>query len=393
MFGTQKNSTINVKSKDVKQRDIKHIRIEDVSTLYGIYEFKETIGHGSYGTVLAVVEKSTGTNYAIKVVNKFSGGTKALGDMQRELNVLKTVNHPNIIILHKVYESYKKYYMIFERCGDNLFNVFKKKYPFSEKIIKKIMKQLVGAVYYLHKNDIVHRDIKMENILLAKNPIDPNDEHFIKLVDFGLSIIKTGPGIKSMLTERCGTLIYMSPEILLQHNYSELCDVWSIGVILYVLLLGKFPFTAVKQEDVVNKILNYQPEIDRSIVCQEAEDLIKSILDKDPVTRITALEILKHPWLLDNKISSRKDETIIDYMKKWRSELILPGEESDWVGSYGEQSDYSIFPSSAATTSMGDKFSISTISSSHRSIGTTTSSALSKTPLGSLNSNSEKSKI
>lgn len=391
MLGSQKNSNINVKSKEVKQRDIKHIRIENVSTLYEIYEFKETIGHGSYGTVLAVIEKSTGTNYAIKIVNKFSSGPKNLLNMQRELSVLKTVNHPNIIILYRVYESNKKYYMIFEQCGDNLFNVFKKKFPFNEKNVKKIMKQLVGAVYYLHKNDIVHRDIKMDNILLAKNANDQNDEYFIKLVDFGLSIIKTGPGIKSMLTERCGTLIYMSPEILLQHNYSELCDVWSIGIILYVLLMGKFPFTAVTQGDIVNKILNQQPEIDKSIVCQEAEDLIKCLLDKDPVTRITALEILKHPWLLDNKITSRKDENIIDYMKKWRSELILPGEESDWIGSYGEQSDYSIFPSSAATILAGDK-SIS-ITSSHRSIATNASYGISKTPLGSINSTSEKPKI
>lgn len=352
----------------LKQRNVKHIRIDEVKTLYEIYEFQETIGHGTYGTVVSVVERDTHINFAIKIVNKFTAGVKNQVEIQREFNILKTVNHPNIIVLHKIYESNKKFYMIFEKCGDNLFNVYKQKFPFSEKNNKKIIEQLVAAVYYLHKNDIVHRDIKMDNILLAKNPNDPNDEFYIKLSDFGLSIIKSGAGIRSMLTERCGTVIYMAPEILLQRNYSELCDVWSVGIILYVLLIGRFPFYEIKQDDLVHKILNTEPEINPNIVSHDATDLLKCILKKDPVNRITALEILKHPWLLDNKMKSRKDETIIDYMKKWRSELILPGEESDWMSSYAEQSEFSIFPQSVKNMNMAEKETSASTVSSFRSM-------------------------
>ncbi|KAJ8927150.1 hypothetical protein NQ314_020423 [Rhamnusium bicolor] len=129
--------------------------------------------------------------------------------MYSEIKILKSVDHPHIIHLERVYESPRKIYMVLERCLDNLFAIYKLRKPFTERISRKIIKQLVSAVHYLHKYDIVHRDIKMENILLTKNPDDLTDDFFIKLSDFGLSIVKTGPGIESMLKEYCGTVIYM----------------------------------------------------------------------------------------------------------------------------------------------------------------------------------------
>ncbi|KAG5883401.1 hypothetical protein JTB14_031290 [Gonioctena quinquepunctata] len=219
--------------------------------------------------------------------------------------------------------------MVFERCGDTLFKKYRLENPFTEKVSRKVIKQLVNAVYYLHKYDIVHRDIKMENILLAVNLEDPSDDFFIKLSDFGLSVVKSGTGIQGMLSDRCGTIIYMAPEILSCHTYSELCDVWSIGIILYMLIFGNYPFPARDQDSLVLNICSLDPDYPKQVNI-DCIDLMKSMLVKDPAKRITALEILKHPWLVDNKIKSRKDETIIDYMKKWKSEMTLPGEESDW---------------------------------------------------------------
>lgn len=192
--------------------------------------------------------------------------------------------------------------------------------------------------------DIVHRDIKLENILLINNPADPSDKYFIKLTDFGLSIIKTGAGIQSMLKEYCGTIIYMgksyisenlyiaknvfiyfvAPEILLQHSYSELCDVWSIGVILYKLLFREYPFFSNNEEELSNKICTSNPVFqtsDKIAVSYEAIDLIKCLLQKDPATRITALEILQHPWLVENKIKQKKGTNVLEYMKQWKSEM------------------------------------------------------------------------
>ncbi|CAG9823105.1 unnamed protein product [Phaedon cochleariae] len=331
MITSDENSFKLQRTSSLKERDVRHVRIDDVKYLYEIFEFKEEIGHGTFGIVVSAIEKQTNAQYAIKIVNKYSAGAAKLKETQREIKILKSVLHPNIILLEKVFESTKKIYMVFERCRETLFckyNLFK---PFTEKISRKIMRQLVGAVYYLHKHDIVHRDIKMENILLADNIDDPSDEYFIKLTDFGLSIIKSGYGIQSMLSDRVGTIIYMSPEILRSRTYSELCDVWAIGVILFMLLFGRYPFYAKNDEHLVQKICDTEPEYSVSQVNSDCIDLLKSTLLKDPVKRITALEILKHPWLVDNKMKSRKDETIIDYMKKWRSEMMLPGEESDWI--------------------------------------------------------------
>ncbi|XP_023013886.1 serine/threonine-protein kinase 33 isoform X1 [Leptinotarsa decemlineata] len=330
MIGEERSSPLYLRSASLKEREIKHFRIDDVKKLYEVFEFQEEIGHGAFGTVVAAVEKSTSTQYAIKIVNKFSAGTAQMDEIKREIKILKSVSHQNIIRLDKIYESAKKIYMVMERCRDTLFNKYRSENPFTEKISKKIIKQLVDAVHYLHKHDIVHRDIKMENILLTKNVNDPFDNFFIKLSDFGLSVIKSGTGISGLLRDRVGTVIYMAPEILSGHTYSELCDVWSVGVILYLLIFNKFPFIARNQDDLVVKICEEEPEYPKE-TNNDRIDLLKSILVKDPVKRVTALEILKHPWMVDNKIKSRKDETIIDYMKKWKSEMRLPGEESDWV--------------------------------------------------------------
>ncbi|CAH1098690.1 unnamed protein product [Psylliodes chrysocephalus] len=346
----------------LKEKPIKHIKLDEVKDLFAVFEFKEEIGHGNFGLVVEAIEKSSSTHFAVKIVNKYAAGSLKLEEIQREIKILKSVTHPNIINLDRVYETGKKIYMVFELCNDNLFNKFKSCNAFPDKTIKKIIKQLVDAVYYLHRHDIVHRDIKMENILITKNPEDPNDELFIKLTDFGLSIKKAATGIQGMLRDRVGTIIYMAPEILLDHTYSELCDVWSIGVILFTMMYGKFPFMSTSQKELAGKIISFEPEFSTKMIDLDCVDLMKSTLVKDPVKRITAQEMLKHPWLFDNKIKVKtKNQTVIDYMKQWKTEMMLPGEESDWVSAYttDRTSQYSNYSTAKST---GDKSAYSATS-------------------------------
>ncbi|CAG9854512.1 unnamed protein product [Phyllotreta striolata] len=329
-------------TRNLTEKSIRHIKCDDVRVLFSIFEFKQEIGHGSFGLVVEAIEKSNSHHYAIKIVNKFTRKRASrfqmslrLDEIYREIKILKAVNHPNIVILHRVYETSRKIYMVFELCHENLFDRFKTDNPFSDKVVRKITKQLVDAVYYLHKHDIVHRDIKMENILFTTNPDDPTDTYFIKLTDFGLSVKKLSTGIQGMLRDRVGTIIYMAPEILLECTYSELCDIWSVGVILYTMMYGKYPFTASNNKDLAAKIITHEPEFPTKLLDLNCVNLMKAALVKDPVSRITASEMMKNPWLSDNKMDRIwKKETVIDYMTLWKEEMLLPGQESDWVSDY-----------------------------------------------------------
>ncbi|XP_057651028.1 serine/threonine-protein kinase 33-like isoform X1 [Diorhabda carinulata] len=321
MFLDETFSSTRQLKNGLKERDVKHVKLDDLKRLFEVFEFREQIGHGTFGIVVQAIDKLTTKEYAIKIVSKYYSGTVCLQEVYREIKILKSVFHENIILLDRVYETSKKIYMVFELCRETLLNKFKSSCPLSEKTIKKIAKQLISAVRYLHKNDIVHRDIKMENILLATNPDDESDEYFIKLTDFGLSVIKVGSGIRGMLRDRVGTILYMAPEILLDRTYSELCDLWSIGVILYLLVFEKYPFSSSNEKELMRKICETEPDYVIKDINNDCIDLLKSILKKDPAERITAMEMSKHPWL-ENRVTRRKDQTVIDYMKQWKREML-----------------------------------------------------------------------
>ncbi|XP_044762944.1 serine/threonine-protein kinase 33-like isoform X2 [Coccinella septempunctata] len=309
------------------ERIVKHIKIKDSSDLEHVFLMGSEIGEGGFGKVIAVREKNTNAKWAMKSISKSLSGLK-LVFLQREIQILKMVNHPHIVYLDRVYESTKKIYLIMELCNGELWLLFKERKPFSESISKRITTDLVSAVAYLHKNDIVHRDIKLENILLAKNPNDPSDEYYIKLSDFGLSVIKTGTGIESMLHDCCGTALYMAPEML-SGSYSHQCDVWAIGVIIYLLIYGVYPFFSSNEKELARKIMKDEVTYPLSKISKDAVDLIKQALKKDPAYRITSAEMLDSKWLAG---SSGRENNMMDMMKEWRDEIMAPmGEESDWV--------------------------------------------------------------
>ncbi|XP_060532212.1 serine/threonine-protein kinase 33-like isoform X2 [Cylas formicarius] len=319
-FEPQSHEALSVQI-HLKDRGVKHIKISEAQKVYQVYEFIQQIGHGSFGVVVLAIEKNNNKHWAIKIVNKTIAGASKLTEIGREIKILKLVNHPNIIYLDKVYESPKKIYMVLELCKKGLNDVYLQKRPFSEKVSKNIFIQLVNAIWYLHKNDIVHRDVKMDNILIANNPDERNDEYYIKLTDFGLSVVKTGVGIESFMTDYCGTVTYMPPEIIEMKTYSELCDVWAIGVILYMMLFGKLPFGGFNEDEIKRKICTEEPHYDKTGVNSEAIDLLRTILEKDPVQRVTAAQIKEHPWVDKRAKIIGKDQNIVQLMKRFRSEL------------------------------------------------------------------------
>lgn len=228
-------------------RTIPHTRIEDERQIEDIYEFGEVLGKGSFGVVKEARNRETGCVWAIKAVNKEKAGTSAVKLLEREVLIMKKIDHEHLIHLEEIYETSKRMYLVMELCdAGGIQKLLERKTRFSEKETWTVIKQLAHAVAYLHDQYIVHRDLKLENILLSQ-PVG-NELLNIKLTDFGLSFVKGGVGSDSMMQSVCGTPIYMAPEVIDDLGYSQQCDIWSIGVIMFTLLTGRPPFVAETEE-------------------------------------------------------------------------------------------------------------------------------------------------
>lgn len=298
------------------RRPVRHLRIEDDASFVKVYAIGNQIGKGTFGTVFEVRDMKDNKTWATKVIEKKSTPMQSLKILEREINILKVLNHPHIISLREVFESASKIYLIMEKCLSDLMKLTRdENMRFTESNVRPIINDLTSAITYLHKNDIVHRDVKMENVLVTNNPNNVNDHMYIKLSDFGLSIVKSGHGIANMLNERCGTLQYMSPEILQSKSYSQQCDVWSIGVITYYILSLQMPFTGKTEAEIITNICSSIPQ-PQHFFSPELRDLIGRVLNKDPAARITAAELLNHPWLKGKKlIDYSQSHNVIDMMR------------------------------------------------------------------------------
>ncbi|XP_012728520.2 serine/threonine-protein kinase 33 isoform X1 [Fundulus heteroclitus] len=280
-------------------RDIPLIRLQTDETLREIYEFGKTLGQGSFGTVYEATHVKTQTKWAVKEVRKPAAGSSKFRMLDNEINILKKVNHPHIIYLEATYNTPTKICLVTELCqGGSLEQLLRQKRFFTEDETREIICCLADAVVYLHKRDIVHRDLKLENILV-KNSLD--DGRFnIKVADFGLSVKADGVGIKNVLTEACGTLRYMAPEMMSGRGYSHWCDVWSIGVIMFMLLCGEPPFQAKTKEKLLEQIMSTEVRFTQPIwaaVSDGGKYLLTCLLKADPAYRMSAHQLLEHPWI------------------------------------------------------------------------------------------------
>ena len=224
----------------------------------------------------------------MKITNKKSYSSKY------EIEILKKISHPNITNIFEIFEDNKKYYIIMEFLeGGELFDAITSIGSFSEESACKVMKQLLSAIYYLHSNCIVHRDLKPENIMLLQKP--DNNNYHIKLIDFGTAK-QFKPGKK--MSKFIGTSYYIAPEVL-KERYDEKCDVWSCGIILYILLCGYPPFNGNTNVEIFHAIQNQNPIFtgeEWEDITSEVKDLIKLMLKKNPNERWSAEQCLKHKW-------------------------------------------------------------------------------------------------
>ncbi|XP_050752977.1 serine/threonine-protein kinase 33 [Gymnogyps californianus] len=273
----------------------------DYLFLYEICPFGRKLGQGSFGVVTEVKHRTTGKKWAIRKVNRKKGGSSAMKLLEQEASILKTVNHDHVIHLEEMFET-PKMYLVMELCEDGeLKKILSRQGHFTENETRHIIQSLASAIAYLHKNDIVHKDLKMENILVKSSDIDEANEMKlnIKVADFSLAVQKTG-GSESMFQSIYGTPIYMGPEVISAYDCSQQCDIWSIGVIMYMLLRIEPPFIAsleekffelIRKGDLCFKNLVWQT------VSEAAKQILRLLLKVNPAHQITANELLDNQWI------------------------------------------------------------------------------------------------
>ena len=282
-------------------------------TNLNFYKYGRLIGQGAFGKVNLGLNVLTGRVVAIKSFNKsnLNSNSENMKKIKYETNLMKKLNHPNITKILELFEDREYILIIMEYInGGNLFSFLKKHRKVSEKTAKLLYRQIILGIKYIHEQGIVHRDIKLENIL-----IDLNNN--IKICDFGIGRVLSSPD--QPLFDQCGTPMYIAPEILLcskEKGYKGFpVDIWSSGVVLYILLSGTLPFAfkntssslSENNESNLSEDNNNNTELQYSIInkepkqieniSKEAEDLLKKILKKNPEKRITCEEILNHPWM------------------------------------------------------------------------------------------------
>ena len=259
------------------------------------YSIQSDIGQGSYGKVKRVKHKRLGETRAMKIVSKQSEAS------HNEIEILRRISHPNIMNIFEIFEENKKYYIITEMLeGGELFEFITNQGTFMENDASMLMKQILQGVNYLHSNYIVHRDLKPENIMLVLKP-NSYRKSSLKIIDFGTAVqIQPGQQISKFI----GTSYYIAPEVLTE-NYNEKCDIWSCGVILYILLCGYPPFNGSSNVDIFHNIQFSQPMFtaeEWKDVSPSAIDLIKNMLNKNPAKRLSAEMCLSHKWFKENEI-------------------------------------------------------------------------------------------
>ena len=282
------------------------------SNLSDIYEIKDVLGKGKFGLVRLGIHKESKRKVAIKIINKKLVTAFDLEQVKTEVEILKIAQHPNIIRLYDVFENEKYIYIIMEYCGGgDLFSYIEKRgFKLKESKAAEIIHKLSTAIYYLHQYGIIHRDLKPENILMT-NETDDSD---IRLLDFGLGKI-IGPN--EYCHEPFGTFSYAAPEVILEKPYNFKADLWTIGVITYLLIAGFLPFDDENSEKEIARQTVYEPTPFPSSVWEniskEGKMFVDNLLEKDPKKRMGIKEVLEHPWL--QKFESGMKEDIFNMRK------------------------------------------------------------------------------
>ena len=267
---------------------------------FDYYEMLDDLGEGIFGSVKLGVEKKTKERVAIKIIKKKKAKPSDMELVRTEIDIMKLCHHPNVVRLLDHFENAEYIFIVMEYIrGGRLTDYMKeKKFNFTEKRVAELIYEIALGVKYLHKYGIIHRDLKPDNIMLT----EASDRGHIKIMDFGLSKIL---GKKEKTSDGFGTLTFVSPEVLIRKPYNKEIDIWSIGVILYLMLSGDLPFDDPEDDEqkiaksIVFKDVEF-PQKKFGNKSKEVIDLIKRCLTKEPRDRIKIDEILKSDWIKAN---------------------------------------------------------------------------------------------
>lgn len=304
-------------------------RCSESSTLLEKYKIGKVIGDGNFAVVKECVDRSTGKEFALKIIDK----AKCCGKehlIENEVSILRRVKHPNIIMLVEEVETATELFLVMELVkGGDLFDAITSSTKYTERDGSAMVHNLANALRYLHGLSIVHRDIKPENLLVCEYP---DGTKSLKLGDFGLATVVEGP-----LYTVCGTPTYVAPEIIAETGYGLKVDVWAAGVITYILLCGFPPFRSENnlQEDLFDQILAGKLEFPAPYwdnITDSAKELISQMLQVNVEARCTAGEILSHPWVSDDASQENNMQAEVTGKLKQHFTNALPKHNSTTTG-------------------------------------------------------------
>lgn len=266
-------------------------RIEDY------YELGESLGEGAFATVVMGLDRLTLERFAVKVIEKRPNDELGLQFVWRELNVMKSVNHPNIVRTFDIFDTANHLYIVLEYMpGGTLGEILKRVGRFTEEQAKPILFDILNGVAYLHEKSIVHRDLKLKNILCESKEMPVR----VKLADFGLAnFVGVRTVSKVALQSQVGSPHYVAPEVLREEPYGPVVDTWAVGVILHIMLTKRYPFAGETIQDTLELVVRGRFSLSGPEwynVSENAKGLLHALLTEDPRERITARDALSHPW-------------------------------------------------------------------------------------------------
>uniref|UniRef100_A0AAY4C574 calcium/calmodulin-dependent protein kinase n=1 Tax=Denticeps clupeoides TaxID=299321 RepID=A0AAY4C574_9TELE len=289
------------------------------------YQLYEELGKGAFSVVRRCVKKSTGQEYAAKIINTKKLSARDHQKLEREARICRLLKHPNIVRLHDSISEEGFHYLVFDLVtGGELFEDIVAREYYSEADASQCINQILESVSHIHQHDIVHRDLKPENLLLASKMKGAA----VKLADFGLAIEVQGD--QQAWFGFAGTPGYLSPEVLRKDPYGKPVDIWACGVILYILLVGYPPFWDEDQHKLYQQIKAgaYDfPSPEWDTVTPEAKNLINQMLTINPAKRITADQALKHPWVCQRSTvaSMMHRQETVECLRKFNARRKLKG--------------------------------------------------------------------
>ncbi|XP_029312024.1 serine/threonine-protein kinase BRSK2 isoform X1 [Cottoperca gobio] len=270
----------------------KELSLSQSAQYVGPYRLEKTLGKGQTGLVKLGVHCITGQKVAIKIVNREKLSESVLMKVEREIAILKLIEHPHVLKLHDVYENNKYLYLVLEHVsGGELFDYLVKKGRLTPKEARKFFRQIISALDFCHSHSICHRDLKPENLLL-------DEKNNIRIADFGMASLQVGD---SLLETSCGSPHYACPEVIRGEKYDgRRADVWSCGVILFALLVGALPFDHDNLRQLLEKVKSgvfHMPHF----IPPDCQSLLKGMIEVNPEKRLTLEAIQKHAWYLGGR--------------------------------------------------------------------------------------------